>query len=385
MEKRYYKYEHELVLESGEVLPRIEICYHISREYGMQSKKEESGKENASCDASSSNRKKIVWITHALTANSNPCEWWDTIVGEGKFLDPRKYTIICANILGSCYGSTSPLSANPQTGKPYMLGFPKTTVRDIVQCHELLRKALGIEQIDLLVGGSVGGFQALEWSIINAGVIKNLVLLACGARVTPWLSAFNESMRMALYADPTFEQQPYVIETVTCNCSKTDSTPTCNLQQESLRFKTGGGKKGLATARSIALISYRSYAGYNATQYEQEIDTLWSSRAASYQRYQGKKLTDRFNAYSYLSMVNITDSHNVGRGRGGVEKALELVTANTICIGIDSDNLFPCCEQKHMAEHIPNARYCEITSMFGHDGFLLEWQQITPILNEILQ
>lgn len=351
MEKRYYKYEHELVLESGEVLPRIEICYHISREYGAL------GQEGEPCGGNAqSGGKQVVWITHALTANSNPCEWWDTIVGEGKFLDPRKYTIICANILGSCYGSTSPLSANPQTGKPYMLGFPKTTVRDIVRCHELLRKELGIEKIDLLVGGSVGGFQALEWSIMNAPAIKNLVLLACGARVTPWLGAFNESMRMALYTDPTFEQQE----------------------------SASGGAKGLATARSIALISYRSYAGYNSTQYEQDVDTLWSSRAASYQQYQGKKLTDRFNAYSYLSMVNLTDSHNIGRNRDGVEKALGQVTAKTICIGIDSDNLFPCSEQRQMAEHIPNALYREITSMFGHDGFLLEWQQITPILKDIL-
>ncbi len=379
MEKRYFKYEHELVLESGEVLPRVEICYHISREYGAL------GQEGEPCGGNApSGCKQVVWITHALTANSNPCEWWDTIVGEGKFLDPRKYTIICANILGSCYGSTSPLSANPQTGKPYMLGFPKTTVRDIVLCHELLRKELGIEKIDLLVGGSVGGFQALEWSIMNAPVIKNLVLLACGARVTPWLSAFNESMRMALYTDPSFEQQPYERILSTCSYSKTQSSSAVNLQQERWCFTTTGGAKGLATARSIALISYRSYAGYNSTQYEQDVDTLWSSRAASYQQYQGKKLTDRFNAYSYLSMVNITDSHNIGRGRGGVEKALALVTANTICIGINSDNLFPCNEQKLLAEHIPNALYREITSMFGHDGFLLEWQQITPILKDIL-
>lgn len=336
MEKRYFKYRHEFVLESGEVLPEIEICYHISKEF-----------------PESSSNKKVVWITHALTANSNPCEWWDTMVGEGKYLDPRKYTIVCANILGSCYGSTSPMSENPATGKPYLLDFPKTTVRDIARCHELLRKELGINGIDLLVGGSVGGFQALEWSLINSNAIKNMILLACGARTTPWLSAFNESMRMALYSDPTFEAGQ-------------------------------GGARGLAAARSIALISYRSYTGYNTTQYEEDIDTVWTSRAASYQQYQGKKLVDRFDAYSYLSMVNLTDTHNVGCHRGGVEKALGTIKAKTLCVGIDSDGLFPCCEQKYMAQHIPFAQYREISSLFGHDGFLIEWKQIIEIFKEII-
>lgn len=337
MEKRFFKYRHEFVLENGQILPEIEICYHISKEYS----------------AGSPGNKKVVWITHALTANSNPCEWWDTMVGEGKYLDPRKYTIICANILGSCYGSTSPLSENPATGKPYLLDFPKTTVRDIAHCHELLREELGIKNIDLLIGGSVGGFQALEWSLINREAVKNMILLACGARTTPWLSAFNESMRMALYSDPSFEAGQ-------------------------------GGAKGLAAARSIALISYRSYTGYNTTQYEEDIDTVWTSRAASYQQYQGKKLVDRFNAYSYLSMVNLTDTHNVGCHRGGVEKALGSIKARTVCVGIDSDGLFPCCEQKYMAQHIPSAEYREISSLFGHDGFLIEWKQIIEIFKEII-
>jgi homoserine O-acetyltransferase len=156
-------------------------------------------------------------------------------------------------------------------------------------------------------------------------------------------------MRMALYADPTFEQGL-------------------------------GGKAGLAAARSIALISYRSFEGYNTTQFESDEDCMFPQRAASYQRYQGKKLVDRFDAYSYLSMLNLTDSHNVGRKRGGVEKALGMVKANTVCIGIDSDGLFPVEEQKFMAEHIPGARYREITSAFGHDGFLLEWKQIKEII-----
>ena len=334
MEKRLYRHPEKFSLECGCTIDNLEICYHISRDF---------------CREEERNRKKVVWITHALTANSDPTDWWDVLVGEGKFLDPRKYTIVCANILGSCYGSTSPLSVNEATGKPYLLDFPKTTVRDVARCHNILMEYLGIEKIDLLTGGSVGGFQALEWSIMFPCKINNLLLLACNSRFTPWGSAFNESMRMALYADPTFASGE-------------------------------GGKAGLAAARSIALISYRSFEGYNTTQYESDEDCIFPQRAGSYQRYQGKKLVDRFDAYSYLSMLNLTDSHNVGRCRGGVEKALGMVEARTVCIGIDSDGLFPVQEQKYMAEHIPGAVYRQITSAFGHDGFLLEWKQIKEVI-----
>ena len=332
MEKRLYTHNAPLELECGEQIEKLEICYHISKEY-------------AGAQQEAAQEKKVIWITHALTANSDPTDWWDVLVGEGKFFDPRRYTIICANILGSCYGSTSPCSINPKTGKPYLLEFPKTTVRDIAKCHNILLEHLGIDKVDLLIGGSVGGFQALELSIMFPQKIKNMVLLACNSRFTPWGSAFNESMRMAIMADPSPDK-----------------------------------KAGLAAARSIALISYRSFEGYNTTQFESDEDCTFPQRAGSYQRYQGKKLVDRFDAYSYLSMLNLTDSHNVGRYRGGVENALKMVAANTVCVGIDSDGLFPTCEQKFMAEHIPGARYREITSAFGHDGFLLEWKQIQEVI-----
>ncbi|MEG0518649.1 MAG: homoserine O-acetyltransferase [Bacteroidales bacterium] len=334
MEKRCFQYNKEFHLESGEILPKLEICYHISADYKK-----------------SLSHKPVIWITHALTANSDPSDWWDVLVGNGKFFDPAKYTIVCANILGSCYGTTGSASVNPRTGKPYMLDFPKTTIRDIVACHELLRKEIGIQQIDLLIGGSVGGFQAIEWSIINSSVIKNMILLACNARITPWGNAFNESQRMALYADRTFEKQ-----------------------------ERTGGKKGLAAARSIALISYRSYSGYNISQKETNTETLFNHRAQSYQQYQGEKLVKRFDPYSYLSMLNLTDSHNIGRTRGGVEQALKLITARVLCIGIDNDYLFPPQEQKYIADHVPNGEFKKITSLFGHDGFLLEWQQIQQVI-----
>lgn len=366
MEKRLYIHNRPFELECGGKIEKLELCYHISAEHPQDGK-------------ASGDKKKVIWITHALTANSDPCDWWDVLVGEGKFFDPRKYTIVCANILGSCYGSTSPCSVNPETGKPYLLDFPQTTVRDVATCHNILLEHLGIEKVDLLIGGSVGGFQALEWSIMFPEKIRNMVLLASNSRFTPWGSAFNESMRMALYADPTFQQQEYTVleewEDFSTRRVGGKSNKIIGKKIEPL-----GGKVGLAAARSVALISYRSFEGYNTTQFEQDEDCTFPQRAGSYQRYQGKKLVDRFDAYSYLSMLNLTDSHNIGRHRGGVEKALGMVKANTVCVGIDSDGLFPVQEQKFMAEHIPGARYREISSAFGHDGFLLEWEQIKEVI-----
>jgi homoserine O-acetyltransferase len=145
-----------------------------------------------------------------------------------------------------------------------------------------------------------------------------------------------------------------------------------------------GPYMALSCARSIALISYRSYDGYNLTQEEKDEDFLFSQRAGSYQRYQGKKLSDRFDAYSYYYLGLSVDSHNVGRARGGVERALSCIRAHTTVVGIDSDALFPVCEQKRIAAAIPGARYYEITSRFGHDGFLLEYEQLTEIIEPLL-
>jgi homoserine O-acetyltransferase len=226
----------------------------------------------------------------------------------------------------------------------------------MVKAHELLRLHLGIEYIDLLTGGSSGGFQALEWAIGNPSLAGALCLIACNARISPWATALNESQRMALLADPTFgpEEEPLA------------------------------GRRGLAAARSIALLSYRSYAGYCQTQSEHQDDVLIASKACSYQQYQGKKLADRFSPYSYYTLTFSLDSHNVGRNRGGTGKALSRIKTRTLCIGIDSDILFPLSEMETLARHIPGAVLEVISSDFGHDGFLLEHEQITSSLCKFL-
>lgn len=332
--------------EAGGSLEGIDIVYHTSPvQYGEMD------------DGTGHDPRKVVWICHALTADSDVEDWWPELTGPGKLFDTDRYFVICVNMIGSCYGSSGPASINHKTGKPYYFDFPKITVRDIVRGLNMVRESLGIEHIDLLIGASIGGFQALEMSIMYPDVVRKAVFMATLPRVTPWLTAFEESQRMALEADPSFR--------------------AC----ESLQ----GGRKGLECARSIALISYRCDDGYNRKQYELDDDVLFAGRACSYQRYQGEKLARRFDAYSYWYLSYSLDSHNVGRGRGGIWKALGMIRADSIVVAIDSDIIFPAKEMKEMADAIPGARYKEFRSHFGHDGFLIESEAVTDIVGPILE
>ena len=320
--------------ETGAILPDLEIVYQTW------------GKLNTEAD-------NVIWVCHALTANSDVESWWPGMVGKGQLFDPDKYFIVCANVLGSCYGTTGPASVNPLTGNQWLKSFPLITIRDLVNVHEILRKHLNINHIHSVIGASIGGFQSLEYSIMYPDIVKRLVFVASSAKQSPWAIAFSESQRMAMEAD----------------CSFTENHPD-------------GGKKGLKAARSIALLSYRNPAAYNATQIEQDDEKLSSFRAASYQVYQGDKLVKRFNPYSYYCLVNLSDTHNTGRGRGGSAKALGSIKAKTLCIGITSDILFPVEEQKYVADNVPDAQYVEIDSFYGHDGFLIESESVTGVVRK---
>ena len=323
-----------LELEAGGILPSARVVYHTSQEKW-------DGKQP------------VVWICHALTANSDPEDWWPEMVGPGKAIDTEKSFVACVNMLGSAYGSESPAQVNPETGKLWLLDFPKITVRDMVTASIAVRKALGIKKIDLLVGSSIGGFQAVEWAITEPDVFRRCLFIATAPRVSPYLSATVEAQRMALEADPTFREAKDL----------------------------NGGAAGLKCARAQALISYRCFDGYALTQFEADPDTLFAGRAASYERYQGEKLVRRkFDAYSYYTLCNALDSHNVGRGRGGVEAALSRIKARTTVVSIDTDALFPPQESAVWARWIPGGDYMEISSRFGHDGFLLETARLTAIL-----
>jgi homoserine O-acetyltransferase len=331
MKENHITFPEPLRLETGDILENVEITYHTLGTLTAESK--------------------VVWICHALTANSDAGEWWPGMVGDDRFFNGRDYFVICANVIGSCYGSVGPLSVNPLTGNPYFGKFPCVTVRDMVVAHNKLREHLGITKIHTVIGSSIGGFQAIEYAMLIPDSIERLVLIATNCRVTPWGTAFNEAQRMSVFADHTYF----------------DNTPE-------------GGMAGMKAARATALLSYRSYDGYNKTQYEENDDVIFADKAASYERYQGQKLAGRFNAYSYVIMTKAIDSHNTGRLRGGVEKALASLKVKTLLIGIDSDILFPATELKFMHKYIPDSQYAELSSVFGHDGFLLESEQLSIIM-----
>ncbi len=334
-----YQHNAPLTLESGEVLPSLDIVYDT---FGSLNE----AKDN------------VIWVCHALTANSDVADWWPHTVEEGRFLDPTRYFIVCANFLGSHYGTTSPLSINPTTGEKWYYDFPRVSVRDMVACHQLLAKHLGIERVKLLIGSSIGGFQCMEWAITSPGFAENLALIATTTCSEPWAAAFNESQRMAIRLDPTWGER-----------------------------RDDAGLDGMAVARSIALISYRGGAAYNATQQEKvdSNDVSFERRAHSYQQYQGEKLRRRFNALSYYRLSEAVDSHNIARGRGSIAEALRRIEARTLVVAISSDILFPPEAHTPMREHIADVEYHLIESEFGHDGFLVEHEKLNTIICNFLK
>lgn len=319
-------------LECGQELYNINIAYNT---YGKLNEE----------------RSNVIWVCHALTGDQNVTEWWSDLFGTGKLFDPKDYFIVAVNALGSCYGTTGPSSPRSNQ-RPSLLDFPLVSIRDQANIQELVRVHLGIDEISTLIGASFGGQIALEWAVEKPELIQKLVLIASNVKHSAFGIAFNESQRLALTLDPTFG---------------------------SLR----GGKSGLKAARSIAMLSYRSYKGYN-NKLSSENDLRNDLPAITYQQYQGEKLTKRFDALSYYYLTKAMDSHDIGRGRKGALAALLMVKAEVLAIGVDSDLLFPTSEQKFIARNVNSGSYAEITSDYGHDGFLVETDQLKVILNDFL-
>jgi len=323
MDPVIYQYHQPFTLESGISLPKLKIAYHYYGEYTPG--------------------KKVAWVCHALTANSDVADWWKGLVGEGSMINPDDYFIVCANIIGSCYGSTGPMSVDQ---------FPMITIRDMVRAHILLRQHLGIESIDLLLGGSMGGYQALEWSLMEPNVIQKMFLIATAAAESAWAIAIHTAQRLSIEADNTWKEA-----------------------------KPNSGAKGLKAARAIGMLTYRNYDIFKEKQTETDAEKTDDLKAASYINYQGDKLVNRFNAHSYWLLTKSMDSHQLARGRGGDLKAtLASIQTPTLIIGINSDILCPLAEQKFMEAHMPNASLVAINSRYGHDGFIIETAQITTHL-----
>ncbi|MEG0032803.1 MAG: alpha/beta fold hydrolase, partial [Mucinivorans sp.] len=255
-------------LECGEVLPSLRIAYHT---YGIQ------------------RADNVRWVCHALTASSEVKDWWLGTVCEGGIFDPDQYFTVCANMLGSCYGSSSPLDDD---------NFPLITFEDIARAHQLLAAHLGIGHIDMIIGGSTGGSQVLEWAYKEPDRFSRLVLLATLPRTTAWIQASSTAQRMAIEA-------------------------------------SGYSDAGLAAARATAMLQYRGAKAYNLTQTEPD-EKLKDYRVDSYQRYQGKKLSSRFDVRCYLGLLNTLDSFDLGRARGGVQAALGHITTPATVVAIST-------------------------------------------------
>ena len=327
-----YIHDRPFTLECGQTLNGLEIAYHT---YGTLNKEKNN----------------VIWVCHALTANSDCADWWSGLIGGGKVFDPKNYFIVCANIIGSCYGSSGPLSVNKRTGGKFFSDFPAVTIRDMVNAHIILRKHLGIEKIFCCIGGSMGGYQVLEWAYAEKNIFDHLILTTTGARESAWGIAIHTAQRLAIEADDTWK-----------------------IHSEN------AGAKGLKAARAIGMLTYRNYAQFSETQTDEDETKLDDYKASAYIHHQGDKLVKRFNVYSYWLLTKAMDSHNIARGRGKMRDVLAAIKTKTLVIGISSDFLCPVAEQKFLAQHLHNASFKEITSPYGHDGFLIEGEKITDLI-----
>lgn len=332
-----YYFNESFELELGAYLPGFQLQYTTS------------GKLNAERD-------NVIWVCHALTGSSDFTDWWGGLFTKDGVYSPDKYFIVCANILGSCYGSTNAFSINPETEGIYFHDFPTLTNRDVVRAFDLLRRSLGIHSVHTLIGGSLGGQQVLEWAIQEPDVFEHIIPIATNAAHSPWGIAFNEAQRMAIAADVSWKNNDYL-----------------------------AGSEGLKAARAIGMLSYRTYDTYQQTQSEPDDETTDVFKAATYQQYQGQKLLKRFNAFSYWTLTKMMDSQQVGRDRSGIDNALQKIKAKTLVIGIDSDILFPLTEQLLLAEKIPQADIAIMQSLYGHDGFLIEYDQLIKAITKFYQ
>lgn len=312
-------------LESGDVLPEVRIAF---RSWGQLNP--------AGTNA--------VVVCHALTGSPDVDLWWSNLLGSGHAFDPDRDFVICCNVLGSCYGSTGPASIRPGTDHRWGADFPATTVADTVRAHRLVFDALGIGGIRLVIGGSLGGMQALEWALQDDRVAA-VAVVAAPARHSAWAIAQSDAQRTAIEADPNW-----------CGGHYDPARPPGN---------------GLAAARKMAMCSYRTPESFAQRFGRQRADD-GRFQIESWLDHHGGALVERFDAGCYVHLTETMDSHNIGRGRGGIEKALRSLEIPVLAVAIDSDGLYPSAEQREIAELAPLGELAWLHSPHGHDAFLIE-------------
>ncbi|MEU4148780.1 homoserine O-acetyltransferase [Streptomyces sp. NPDC026659] len=320
-------------------------------------------------------RSNAVLVLHALTGDSHvagPAQpghpspgWWDALVGPGRALDTGRWFVVAPNVLGGCQGSTGPASARPGTGRPWGGAFPFLTQRDQVAAETGLADALGIERWALVVGGSMGGMRAVEWAVSHPERTGALLLLATSAEASAEHMAWADIQLRAIRDDPHWQGGDY--------------------------HDTGRGPlAGLGLARRVAHVTYRTEPELQArfgrlAQGAEDPFHGGRYQVASYLDHHADKLNRRFDAASYVVLTEAMNAHDVGRGRGGTRVALARVTAPTLVAGVDSDRLYPLAQQERLAELIPSAdRVRVVESAYGHDGFLIETEQVGRMVSELL-
>lgn len=328
----------KLTLESGETLREVPVAY---QSWGQLNNRGDNA----------------VLVCHALTGNAAAADWWSGLIGPGRAVDTNRFFVVCANVLGSPYGTASPLTTNPDTGAPYGPDFPAVTIRDTVTLHRQLLDRLGVQQVAAAIGGSMGGMQVLEWAF-HDDFVRALVPIAVGGRHSGWCIGWSEAQRQAIYADPNWQDGYY----------DADQAPT----------------SGLAAARMMAMISYRSRPSFEARFGRSRVTNGTPDgpfAAESYLRYQGAKLVDRFDANCYVHLTKQMDTHDVARGRGEYEDVLASIEQSTLVVGVDSDVLYPLEEQRELARSLSHGRLAVLSSPHGHDGFLIEQEALNDLLH----
>ena len=354
-----FRHPAPFLMECGTALPSLEIAYTV----------------HGSLNGEGTN---AILVCHALTGDAHAADaalpggrtatgWFNGVVGPGRGIDTDRYFVVCSNILGSCYGTTGPASIDPLRGVPYRMSFPQMTIRDMVRAQRLLLDHLGVRRLVTIIGGSLGGMQALEWAATYPAMVESIVPIATSARHTAWAMGISEAQRLAITSDPAWAGGDY------------GEQPA----------------RGLAIARSIAMIWYRSQPSFeerfgrapaagSPRQIRLFTDQPLLFSVQSYLRYQGQKLVDRFDANSYLYLTRAMDLHDLGRGRDTAEEVLARLEARALCIGISSDILYPPGEQKKIAARMPRGRYWELESLHGHDAFLIEFDRMNAALRDFL-
>ena len=325
-----------------------------------------------------------VLICHAWTGDSHVTGsageghptpgWWEGVVGPNHAIDTNRYFVVCANVLGGCQGSTGPASPHPDDGKPYGLRFPVVTIRDMVRAQASLADALGVRTWRAVVGGSMGGMQALEWAIMFPSRVRTLVAIATSAAASAQQIAWGSIGRRALLMDPGYNNGDYY-----------DAEPDA------------GPWYGLAVARMVAQVTFRTDSRFtekfgrelsDSNLNEHGIDLFSRFSVEGYLDHHGDKLVRRFDANSYLYIGKAMDLHDIGRSRGGIDQALKRITAPTLSLSIDSDILYPPYQQEFLHRRLshvdPRTRHVTIESGEGHDGFLVDVAPVSLHLSEFL-